>query len=412
MRGSVTVTLRCTALCLIGVTACSKDQPQTPLPPPSSVAHSPQVENPFQIAEAEVYVGSWRIDRSAYVGLSASSAEAATAYLRAALSALPKDAAPKRDVYQRVDLDAGPVYPMDVAWKRIGSESVPILLLPAAHQIRSTLSSPDLNLAFSGAPQVLGRTVLFQPGKSSEAPVHVPALPRGSAISAGVFKHQPPHLKLGKLVLKGRDADAPDREPLAPLRIGEKRGASLIAMLRTVPAFPQNPILRIAQIEMPNQPQRAWVSYAILDANGARRGTTSVLPSGESSFAKPFHSEIHDPHVGRHSLLRLPTPIRLGTNEGPYEEIALDEWFCTAKPAMFVVTLDPSSTPFRESFNLRHIEPDVPIDEPIWMVIVFSNIEPTDLIEGLRFLAPGSELKNEDSLLVQLQQLHKQVLTQ
>lgn len=402
----------CGIACVILAPACNQDANQSPSPETvGGVVHTaetslaPPESKSFPSADSVKHVGSWRLDRSAYVGLAASLAERASAYIERALGSVKEDSSPQRKRYNRVDVQNGPAYPLDTGWEEVGLESVPLLLLPPPTQARS-ITDPAFEPFADG--RIQGRTVYFQPGDASRGPIYAPALPLGSRLSAGVFKYNPPHLRLGKIVLKSGDSDDPGQEPLGPLRLNRAGGATLLGWLRAAEVLPGNNILRHVRLTPPDQPAQQWIGYAIADANGARRGGSAfVLPNGESSFAIPLQSP-HDPQFHGHSLLRVPAPTR----NGAHEEITLNEWFANSEPPIYALTLDPSSSPFRESYAIRQIKPGSRIEEPIWLLIVFSHAQPEDLIAALRAIAPAEAIdpQQEKGLLEELHNLRTQAL--
>lgn len=430
-RSPVSLLTAWVAVCLL-TQGCGRDAGQAtsaaPVPPSQSSQDQTQASTShqslglqslgLQSEHALKRSGSWQIDRSGFVGLPEEAARNATAYIEGALPAAGES--PQRSVYKQTALPNGPLYPLDVEWEQVGSEPVPILILPSPAQIHSF--APDSLKAdrFKSAKS-LGRTVLFRPGMWSTAPVHVPALPAGSGLNPGIFKYEPPHLKLGKLVLKALDSDDPALDsdgpleiPLSSLRIGKFFGASLVGWLRTMPIMPENHILRSVQVQEPDKESIEWIAYAIADANGARRGRNFVPANGDSNFANPLQSPLHDPQLDRHSLLRLPTPLALGSRDAPHEELTLDEWFANADPPAFVLVLDPSSTPFRESYILKQLKSGVEIKEPIWLILIFSHIQPENLITALRILSPPTAdraSEHEKALVETLHNLRNQVIT-
>lgn len=388
----------------------SPTAPQATAPPPSTAPSAALEAQPvLALTEATKHVGNWTIDQSAFVGLPRTVAAAASAYIQGALPAFPAGA-PRRSIYKRKDATTGPGFPLDVAWELVGTEPAPIVLLPTPEQVRAALQRNGAHPGFNTSP-VLGRSLLFTPGTLSDSPIHALALPSGSRLSAGIFKYNPPHAKLGKIVLGGRDSENANSEPLSPLRIGKLGGASVDAWLRTMPVFPDNPVLRLVQLERPGQPPVETLSYAIADANGARRGSAFVLPNGASTFAKGLESPEHDPVVGKHSLLRIPTPIALGGQDAPHEELALDEWFAQADPPIFALVLSPTSSPFREDYVLQQLRPGASLAGEVVQIIVFASIQPRDLIAGMRLLAPSMSpaTADETGLLNELASLRKAV---
>lgn len=368
----------------------------------------------FQGKEACKLLGSWQIDRSAYIGFQKSFADLASAYIERALSALPLNAKLNRPVYKRIELPGGPRYPLDVGWEAAGMEPVPVLVLPSPSQIRAIIDLSKIDKY--QIAKVLGRTILFDPGWTSTNPWHIPPMPIGFSLPNGIFKYKPPHLELGKIVLSSNDVDDLDGELLSPLRIDRIGGATLLAWLRTMPITPGNPILRVAQLEQPGRPATEWIAYSFADANGASRPRSLMHRKGESRFSKQLQSSIHDPLLDQFSLLRLPMPLSLRQKdlkrEAPCEEFALDEWFAQADPPIFALTLDPSSTPFRESFVLRQVKAGAPSKEPIWLLIVFSNIDPRQLLEALKSVTQSNDWhpENESKLIEELQQLRERAL--
>jgi len=414
-------------LLAITVTGCNKIEfdnqsavvpsvaPSEKIDPISVVVHS----DIFQNNDAVKQVGAWSIDRSAYIGMPKLFAETASAYLERALTLASLNTALQRPTYKRLDLPNGPDYPLGVGWESGVSEPVPILLLPPPEQIRVAMSDLALNDKFKAA-KALGRTIFFESGWMSSNPRLLQSLPIGYLFYGAPIVYYPDYLKYGKIVLGAQASDDLEGGALSPLRINKFGGATLLGWLRAILIAADNPVLRAAQLEVPGKPTTEWIAYVIADANGVLRGKHDPA-NGESAFAKPLQSTLHDPRVEHHSLLRLPMPLSLGQSKpnggfgkgGPHEEIALDEWFSAADPPIFALTLNPFSNPFRESFILRQIKAGFPIHEPIWLLIVFSNIEPKQLLEALKTLAPPTNAHPEiDSALIEeLRKLRDRALT-
>lgn len=405
---------------------------QTLAMPPEEAGHGSQQvlaldidpkQEAFPADESLLDIGSWTLDRSAYVGLPRCLADNATAYVSEVLQVVGLDKGPQRIKYERVDRhNGGAIFPLDVVFRETGTEAVPIVILPSPKLLRGvqewavlrdwddvrgleTLESLDWDKPSIG---MVGRTVFFAPGPSSESPIRTPPLPYGARLSSGIFKHAPPHLKMGKIVMSARDRNV--AETLEPLKLGKQSGATLIGRLTTIPFSAENERLRLVQLDVPDKKQtRSWIACALSDANGARRGKSFVQPDGTSSFERPLTSPSHDPRVGRHSLLRIPGPLDLHSRIPPHEEIAIDEWFFRSGAPGVVLAAEADSAPFRESLLLVTEPAELSSGDRPLLVATFLGAPPLDTVRFMQTLslsAPG-EAKLEDEVMAQLEHLHK-----
>lgn len=375
-------------------------------------------------------IGSWRVDNSAYEGVSGDGTDAASEYIDAIIRLVGESHAPQRSKY--IIKGAGGAFnPLDAEWERIGTQSVPILLFPSPSRVRKAigatregdakrLSSFD-DLHASSTALLIGRTLFFESGPSSRSPMHVPAIPIGAQLSPGVFRHNAKlHLDLGKMVLAGGQSEDTNKEPLAPLMLGASDGATELGWIRTVPLMPKNPRVRLVRLSEPSHDNVDWIAYVLEDANGLMQGTENssntspmrpvwVRGVGRSGFSRDFISGLHQSEFEGHSLLRLPAPIQLGSREPPHEELAIDEWFGNSATPVFALWITADSAPFRETFVLRHAIDTPDAGEALRAIIIFSNAAPETILQGLgRILSLDVDtLVSNPETMEHLKRLHK-----
>jgi hypothetical protein len=380
-------------------------------------------QDAFPAKETLLRIGSWTIDRSAYVGLPRDLADSATQYISRVLDFIGLDSGPQRLTYNRLDRrNGGAIYPLEVAYQEVGSQAVPIVLLPSPGLLQAVqrwaseedwgeIRGPEVvnSLDWDALPAAgaVGRAVFFVPGRSSESPIRTPPIPIGTQLSPGIFKHAPPHLKMGKIVLRARDRNA--ARVLGPLKLGEESGATLIGRLTTIPLSPENERLRLVRLDIPDQKATSWIAYALADACGARRGRSHLQKDGTSSFERPLSSPAYDPSIGKHSLLRIPRPLDLQSRSAPHEEIALDEWFFRSGAPGVVLAADTNSTPFRESLLLVTDPDSLSSDDEPLLIVVFPEAPPLEVVRFLQSVSPVTH--NEGTLgdkeTEELEQLHE-----
>ena len=421
----------------------SPPQMQSAVPAQFKLKLDPSQE-PLPVDESKVQVGSWVIDRSAYVGLPRTLADQATRYVSKVIDLVGPESSPVRNVYELTEIDPpssrGRLAYDSVPIQSVGVEPVPIVLLPSPDLVRSVqvwsadqewgdvrdiagLESFDWNESIEGST---GRTIYFEPGFYGKLFGHnyypvAPPLPDGVFVAPFQFAKSDMTIKMGKSVISPTSQHRQETEPghdyLEPLGLDHLLGSHMLGCVISRPVTPGNPRLRQVQLEVPREPDQTWFSYALFDGIGELRNRKLVQSDGSSGFERPLSSPVHDPMLGRHSLLRMPTPIPLWKEGDPDpmpqvgEEIALDEWFFEQGYPGVVLVSEPSSTPHREVLRLEPGPAVLSPGEAPLLVAAFPDAEPAKLvrlIQDAAVNAPQSELSSE--VMAELDQLHEAVM--
>ncbi|MDG2424455.1 MAG: hypothetical protein P8M22_10795 [Phycisphaerales bacterium] len=401
-------------------------------------------EAPLALDESMVQVGSWIIDRSAYVGLPRTLADNATRYVSRAIDLIGPESSPVRNVYELTEIDPpnsrGRLAYDSVPIQSVDVEPVPIVLLPSPDLVRAVqawsdkhgwgdvnasteVESFNWNESIKGST---GRTIYFEPGFCAQLFGHnyygmTPPLPEGVFLAPFQFSKSDMTNKMGKSVIppssQYRQENDPGYDYLEPLEFDHLLGAHMLGRLISRPVTPQNPRLRQVQLEVPREPNQVWFSYALFDGIGELRNRQLIRSDGSSGFERPLSSPAHDPVFGRHSLLRLPEPIPLW-KEGDLEtaprvgeEISLDEWFFKQGYPGVVLVSEASSTPLREVLRLEPGPTDLSSGESPLVVAAFPDAEPEQLvrlIQDAAVNAPQPDLSSE--VMAELEQLHEAVI--
>lgn len=401
-------------------------------------------EAPLALDESNVQVGSWVIDRSAYVGLPRTLADQATRYVSKVIDLVGPESSPVRDVYEMTEIDPpssrGRLAYDSVPIQSVGVEPVPIVLLPSPDLVRSVqawsadqewgdvrniagLESFDWNESIEGST---GRTIYFEPGFYAQLFGHnyyrmTPPLPEGVFVAGSQYAKSDMTIKMGKSVIPPSSQYRQENEPgfdyLEPLEFDHLLGSHMLGRVISRPVTPGNRRLRQVQLEVPREPNQLWFSYALFDGIGELRNRQLVQSDGSSGFERPLSSPAHDPVFGRHSLLRLPKPIPLW-KEGDLEpaprvgeEISLDEWFFEQGYPGVVLVSEASSTPHREVLRLEPGPAVLSPGEAPLLVAVFPDAEPAKLVRFIQDAAvnaPQPELSSD--AMAELEQLHEAVM--
>lgn len=348
---------------------------------------------PFPSNESLLSIGSWTVDRSAYVGLPRILADNATNYVSKVLQIVGLNKSPTRIVYKRDEFQNGTaVYPLSVSHKETGREPVTVTLLPSPELLHAVQQWAKINMwgeiqDFSVFDLLdekvvttnrLGYTLYFTPGSLSEEPIRTPALPYGTDLSAGIFIYSNSHLKTRKIVF--RSSDHNNEKALEPLAFGRNSGAIKIGSLTTIPFTPENDCLRMVHLHTQGQQSQSWLAYSLADACGAMRAPVNTQLDGTSRFERPLSSQSHNPKLGRHSLLRIPKPLDLNTRSAPHEELSLDECFFSNNSPGVLVANEAGSKPFRESLIFT-IEPgELKPEDKLHLIALFPNAPPENTI--------------------------------
>jgi hypothetical protein len=360
------------------------------------------LENPWSL--------EWRSDTSAMIGLPKEYANAVRDYFDSAMKLVEeRGVIPKRVHYQLPPTSNLPhvksdEYPIIVDIIGRYESPIPLVILPEPAVIRSLFSPvsldelgkaepvwnlpPDLDVAvFFVARPDCGSWGLLLP-----TPHGFPGFRAGS--------HQG---TMGWQRTMGRATFAWFYKEFAqfPELFTFKDEATFNGAVASTTVVPGNSVLRWAYLkEMDQEALQIWLAYAVVDANGAYTGTVPYGPKGYTTdnFLRPLEApfeptlkvtaglEYKLPEAPvEHSLLRLPTPQDVLVPEvvpDLSEDWTLTETFYAEDPVpAWALWADKDSQPYREHFYLKHaLEPS---DHTLWKVVVFSNIEPSDLVRVL-----------------------------
>ena len=356
---------------------------------------------------------TWKIDSSSLVGLSDEYGNASVQYMQTAMQLLAgKGVMPTRDYYEyappsaktaTLDLQSDE-FPVVATIQGRYSVPVEIMLVPPPKVVKDQLPPPRnlQNLAKEGSgnppwnPDLIG-TSFFVPkedcgdwGTTLATPRGYPSFRWGCHTTIGWQEH------LCRLVSFFDYADFvqfPQNE-----RFPDE--ATWIGAITCVAVAEDNPVLRWVYLNELNGSIEHWLAYAIVDANGAYSGEIPYGPNGYTtdSFLRPLNAPFAPKlQVNRgledlvknapreHNLLRVPLPRSLQEVElGPEKSedwTLCEEYYSEHKIPAWLLLADKDSKPWREQFYLRHALDDskhIP-----WKLIVFSNIEPADLIDAL-----------------------------
>ncbi len=366
--------------------------------------------------------GDKPIDTSAFAGMPESYARAASDYVEAVCAAIKAEPLKRRRYYYRGIQLTEAIYDREVL--------IPLTLLPRPEAVKAWAASDEARSlgwrteesVTTDRGSVFGRTVIYEPGTSSQVHVMTEPVHFGAHVDWDLgFTESQLMLGFKKLVVApAYDTRGQFRDQAADLRLGEKNGARLLGEFMTVPSFLKNDRLRWTTIRQGAETRR-FLAYALLDGNGCQRNLTAKdIANGKvSSKIRPLLCKSHQPRILQHDELLLPTPLgwpptekdkwEVELDDIPHEEWCLDDRFPAQSDACWVVREAEDSKPLQESFLLMPAREQS--DRPVFFVALFAETEPRQLLKELAALyraSPDQALQSADTM-TQLESLYRQL---
>lgn len=326
-----------------------------------------------------------------------------------------------RDRYFHLDRSASSslisIWPDDVNPVLDRKIIVPLIILPRPETVEEWCNSEagrsagwrSADDALSNRNPVYGRTLYFEPGDRSGEPAVFPPAPLGATIPQGI-NFLPVRSSTGtfyryleKVVAKSTydGPYGPLSDETQRLRFGEADGATLLGELQTAPAHFENGRLWWVDSHAGSETRR-FLAFALIDGNGGLRTKDlyqQTDPGLVSPYLRPLKCSHHQPRIKQHDLLLMPGPLvwpstaveyRKCGLEGleSYEMWCLDDWFPAQQDAVWVIRETAESQPLKEAFEPMPAREKS--DNPIFLVAVFAETPPAQLLQELAALKGGS----------------------
>ena len=163
------------------------------------------------------------------------------------------------------------------------------------------------------------------------------------------------------------------------IRLGQPKGAELLGKLNVVELKPNILLIDLAK---PNQTVERWLGFPIADGNGGIHARDRYSSDEGSEWANEIKSDIHDPRLGRHSLLKVPSPALPEKMRYPQEQIVVGHIFANQKPPVAILRKAKTWQPFAPDFEIDNRQSFFDSDDDTALkAIVFSHIKPKELLQ-------------------------------
>lgn len=408
----------------------------------------------------------YRLDLAAYEGFDCGVLAADLRYFAAAVEAVGGTLRVQRTEYDlekrliEVELKGnyGAVKPTQSSMEWVAFElpleSLPIKLVPHPARLEAYLRSlaphdlqklnlPDITRPFDEYVQsgsAYARGVYFTPSPAGEEGRYWCARPEKPLVGAGWTRGQPWYYSpayLGKMI--GHDDQL--ARPLREIRLGDPGGAKLLGRMSVLGL---NKGVCLVELEQLTDKTLRYLAYPVADGNGLpRRSRLQADSQSMGPYENSVRSPIHDPRLGRHSLLKAPLPQRpqaIGEEESalqrspgprrpsvwtaqeeqrfregrtmkppyPQERVVLTPPFAELDPPVVVLRKDEGWAPFREDYVLdNRLSFEGADHDTARLLCVFTSVSPKSLLEliGVLHNVEVTPLLKDEALLARLESL-------
>ena len=394
---------------------------------------------------AAIRAKGYRLDLSAYEGLPRTILHADLRYLSAAVGLVEGRLAVIRRDYRLLNGKNSTQEDRELYWKRKetspppwltgpfpgdigvldeGPAPLPVKLLPSPARLRVCLEKltpgerrklkiPDLTAPFEQLIRdcaAHARGVYFESGWRSDDGNHGCPMSGEAGCAGGAYRETPGYFapaELGKLVGRVEQLVRPQEQ----IRLGKWLGAKLLGRMNVVGITSS---VYFVEVDMPGEAAQRYITYPIADGNSGLRGDRPWIDPEKGGRAEnSVRSPVHDPRLGRHSLLKIPRPFKAGPyppgqREYQQERISVGPGFAGQEPPIVVLRKDAAWKPFLEDYVLDNRLSFTGEDaDTARLVCVFTNISPKGLLRLIGALhgTDVSRLKGDAAVLERLEKL-------